>query len=88
MSRPATARRPDAAHASVILRPPVPGDLGFVVHAQAALYASEYDWDWTFEGLVAEIVAKFIAHYDATREQAWIADLDGQIVGSVFLMQS
>jgi N-acetylglutamate synthase-like GNAT family acetyltransferase len=72
----------------ITLRRPVPGDLGWVVHRQAVLYATEYGWDWTFEALVAEIVAKFITHFDDTREDVWIAEYRGAIVGSVFLMQS
>ncbi len=71
----------------VILRDPRPGDLGFVLYRQAALYAQEYGWDWTFESLAADILAKFIANYDPAREQAWIAERDGAIVGSVFLMR-
>ena len=82
------ARRSDTQADRVILRRPVPGDLGWVVHRQAVLYAREYGWDWTFEGLVAEIIAKFIAHFDETREDCWIAEHRGAIVGSVFLMQS
>lgn len=76
-----------AASSPVMLRDPRPGDLGFVLHRQATLYAQEYDWDWTFEALAADILAKFIANFDAAREQAWIAERGGAIVGSVFLMQ-
>ena len=70
-----------------VLRPPEVGDLGFVVHRQAVLYAREYGWDWTFEGLVAEIVARFVAAFDPAREQAWLAERNGAIVGSVFLVR-
>jgi GNAT superfamily N-acetyltransferase len=52
------------------------------------LYAREYGWDWTFEGLVCEILSKFIVHFDDKREDSWIAERDGAIVGSVFLMKS
>jgi len=72
---------------SVLLRPPVPGDLGWILHRQAALYHQEYDWDWRFEGLVAEILGKFVAEFEPQREAAWVAELDGAIVGSVFLVQ-
>jgi DNA-binding MarR family transcriptional regulator/N-acetylglutamate synthase-like GNAT family acetyltransferase len=80
-------RNPSASTPSIVLRDPRPGDLGFVLHRQAALYAHEYDWDWTFESLAADILAKFIANYDSDHEQAWIAERDGAIVGSVFLMR-
>jgi DNA-binding MarR family transcriptional regulator/GNAT superfamily N-acetyltransferase len=70
-----------------ILRDPRPGDMGFVVQSQGALYASEYGFDATYEALVAEIVAQFITSFDASRERCWIADIDGSPVGSVFLVK-
>jgi DNA-binding MarR family transcriptional regulator/N-acetylglutamate synthase-like GNAT family acetyltransferase len=70
-----------------ILRDPRPGDMGFVVQSHGARYASEYGFDATFEALVAEIAAKFISSFDASRERCWIADMDGRPVGSVFLMR-
>jgi DNA-binding MarR family transcriptional regulator/GNAT superfamily N-acetyltransferase len=63
------------------------GDMGWIIHRHGALYAQEYRWDEQFEGLVAEIVAKFIRHHDPKRERCWIAEKDGEIVGSVFLVQ-
>ena len=73
--------------APVSLRAPVPGDLGWVTHRQAVLYAQEYGWDWTYEALVAKILGEFAAAFDATREDAWIAERAGQILGSIFLMK-
>jgi DNA-binding MarR family transcriptional regulator/GNAT superfamily N-acetyltransferase len=70
-----------------ILRDPRPGDMGFVVQSHGARYASEYGFDSSFEALVAEIVAKFISSFDASRERCWIADIDGRAVGSVFLVR-
>jgi DNA-binding MarR family transcriptional regulator/GNAT superfamily N-acetyltransferase len=70
-----------------ILRDPRPGDMGWVVQSHGALYASEYGFDSSFEGLVAEIAAKFLVSFDASRERCWIADIDGVQVGSVFLVR-
>ena len=53
----------------------------------ASLYAQEYRYDERFEALVAEIVAKFVQRFDPKREHCWIAEKDGEIVGSVFLVQ-
>lgn len=72
----------------VMLRKPRPGDLGWITHRQAQLYHQEYDWDWTYEGLVATILGDFVANFDPALEDAWIAELDGRIVGSIFLMKS
>jgi DNA-binding MarR family transcriptional regulator/GNAT superfamily N-acetyltransferase len=70
-----------------ILREPRPGDMGWVVQSHGSLYAGEYGFDSSFEGLVAEIAARFLASFDASRERCWIAELDGTPVGSVFLVR-
>jgi GNAT superfamily N-acetyltransferase len=71
----------------VVLRGLQPGDLGHVIARQGILYATEHGWDWTYEGLVAGIVGGFVERFDPAREQAWIADRGGEIVGSIFLMK-
>jgi DNA-binding MarR family transcriptional regulator/GNAT superfamily N-acetyltransferase len=70
-----------------ILRPHQSGDMGWVVHRHGVLYAQEYHWNEQFEALVAEIAAKFIQNFDAERERCWIAEREGEIVGSVFLVK-
>jgi len=70
-----------------LLRLHQPGDMGWVVQSHGELYGREYGFDSSFEALVAEISAKFLASFDASRERCWIADIDGAQVGSVFLVR-
>ena len=74
--------------APYLLRAPQPGDIGWVVARHGAIYAHEYGWDLTFEGLVASIAGRFVERFDAKREACWIAERDGQNVGCVFLVQA
>jgi DNA-binding MarR family transcriptional regulator/N-acetylglutamate synthase-like GNAT family acetyltransferase len=77
----------EAPKAPYVLRPHRPGDMGWIVHRHGALYAQEYGWDETFEALVAEIAATFIKDFDPKRERCWIAERDGEIMGSVLLVK-
>jgi DNA-binding MarR family transcriptional regulator/predicted GNAT family acetyltransferase len=70
-----------------ILRPQQAGDMGWVVQRHGVLYAEEYGWNEQFEALVAEIVARFLQNYDPKREHCWIAEKDGENIGSVFLVK-
>jgi DNA-binding MarR family transcriptional regulator/GNAT superfamily N-acetyltransferase len=71
----------------IILRPHQPGDMGWVTSAHGAIYAAEYGWDMRFEALVAKVAAEFIENFDPKRERCWIAELDGERVGSVFVVR-
>ena len=73
--------------AAYLLRDPRPGDMGWIVHRHGALYALEYGWDWTFEALVAEIVAAFVRDFYRAFERCWIAEQNGRVVGSVFVVR-
>jgi DNA-binding MarR family transcriptional regulator/GNAT superfamily N-acetyltransferase len=75
------------AGGGLVLRAPLPGELGWVVQRNGALYAAEYGWDETYEALVARIVADYAARGDRKGEAAWIAEAGGQPVGCVFCMR-
>ena len=79
------ARKPAAK--AIVLRPHRPGDMGWVTSANASLYAQEYGWDISYEALVARITAEFIENFDPKRERCWIAEMDGERVGSVFVVK-
>jgi GNAT superfamily N-acetyltransferase len=70
-----------------VLRDPQPGDMGTVMQQQTALYTREYGWNSEFEVLVAEVVAKYLRDYDPTCERCWIAEKDGKVIGSVFIVR-
>jgi DNA-binding MarR family transcriptional regulator/GNAT superfamily N-acetyltransferase len=70
-----------------ILRPHRVGDMGWVVYRESIGYAEQYGWDNTFEALAARIVNEFVTNFDASRERCWIAEIDGQNVGHVFLVK-
>jgi DNA-binding MarR family transcriptional regulator/GNAT superfamily N-acetyltransferase len=78
----AAAARPER---NFILRAPAPGDFGWIVRRHAEVYAKEYRWTEPFEGLCAQIVADFANNNDPERERCWIAEVDGENAGCVFL---
>lgn len=71
----------------IVLRDPRVGDIGWIIHRQAILYAEEYGWDGTFEALIAEIAGHFIRDFQPGRERCWVAEREGRIVGSVFVVR-
>jgi DNA-binding MarR family transcriptional regulator/GNAT superfamily N-acetyltransferase len=75
------------AQPHVTLRGPCPGDMGWVVQQHGEIYAHEYGWNAEFEALVADIVAHYIRHYQPEWERCWIAEVNGQRVGSVFVVR-
>jgi len=75
------------ATGTVTLRRHRPGDMGWITHRQAVLYHEEYGWNEEYEALIARIMADFLDHHDARRERCWVAERDGEIVGSIFCVK-
>jgi GNAT superfamily N-acetyltransferase len=77
--------------ASIALRPPHAGDMGWIISRHGALYAKEYDWTIEFEVLVARVAADFFEQHDPSCERCWIAEREGpdgpERVGSVMLVR-
>lgn len=74
--------------ASIILRPHHIGDVAYVVARQSQIYAGEFGWDGSYEALAAEIGGKFLQEFDPASEGCWIAERDGRIIGSVFVVDA
>ncbi|WP_296746113.1 bifunctional helix-turn-helix transcriptional regulator/GNAT family N-acetyltransferase [Mesorhizobium sp.] len=70
-----------------ILRPLQVGDIGWITRRQGMLYSQEYGWDETYEALVAEILAEFVKKFDPQWERGWVAEREGEVVGSVFIVR-
>ncbi|RWX78428.1 MarR family transcriptional regulator [Neorhizobium lilium] len=75
----------EAAASPVVLRPHRIGDMGWIIERQSVAYTHEYAWNGMFEALVAEVAGKFIAHFNPQREYCWIAERDGERLGSVLV---
>jgi DNA-binding MarR family transcriptional regulator/GNAT superfamily N-acetyltransferase len=75
------------ARVPYLLRPPQLGDVSWIVHRQSVLYGEENGWDDSYEALVSEVAGAFLRDFNAQKERCWIAERDGEIVGSVFVVQ-
>jgi DNA-binding MarR family transcriptional regulator/GNAT superfamily N-acetyltransferase len=80
-----TLRREPAG--AIAIRPLAIGDVGWITRRQGMLYAEEYGWDGTYEALVAKILSEFVTSFDPATDASWIAERDGSILGSVFLVR-
>ncbi len=72
---------------TIVLRDPKPGDMGWVVQQHGEIYAREYGWNSEFEALVANIVSKYLEKVQPESRKCWIAELDGEQVGAVFVVR-
>lgn len=73
---------------SVSVRPYRIGDVGWAIERHARLYATEFGWNEEFEALVATLFAKFAATHDSATERFWIAEVDEERAGCVFVVRS
>jgi GNAT superfamily N-acetyltransferase len=79
--------RETATERSFVIRPLGPGDIGWVLERHGALYSAEHNFDEEFEALVAQIIAEYASRRDPKKESAWIAEVAGERVGSIFCMK-
>ena len=71
----------------ITLREPRPGDMGWVVQQHGEIYAREYGWNSEFEVMVLDILSKHLCRWQPEWERCWIAEVDGQRAGSVFVVR-
>nr|WP_155403859.1 bifunctional helix-turn-helix transcriptional regulator/GNAT family N-acetyltransferase [Variovorax paradoxus] len=76
-----------ARQQAAVLRDPAPGDIGWVVQQHGEIYAREYGWDSSFEALVAQIAGDFLLKFQPEWERCWIAELNGERMGSIFVVR-
>lgn len=72
----------------VTLREPRAGELGWLVHREAQYFAGEHGWDQRFEASLAQMIGTFAHERDAARETCWVADQEGMLVGSAFVVKA
>ena len=82
------SRKTKSAPRSVVVRDPRPGDIGWAIAAHGELYAKQFGWNAEFEALVAKLFADYANQHDPSSERLWIAELDGERVGCVFLVRN
>ncbi|MBO6610393.1 helix-turn-helix domain-containing GNAT family N-acetyltransferase [Altererythrobacter sp.] len=62
-----------------------PGDLGHLCSRQAILYREHWGWGDGLEALMMEICAAYLRDFKPGKEQGWIAERNGRMLGSVFV---
>ena len=72
---------------TITLRSHNVGDIGYIIYRHAVLYAEEYGWNEQFEALVGEVASKFLKQHDPSKERCWIAELDGEFAGCIFVVE-
>jgi DNA-binding MarR family transcriptional regulator/N-acetylglutamate synthase-like GNAT family acetyltransferase len=79
---------PTGREPSVTVRPHRVGDVGWAIERHGQVYADEFGWNEEFEALVATLFAKFATKHDSASEQFWVAEVDGERAGCVFVVRS
>jgi len=79
---------PDNGSHDVIVRTHRVGDIGWAIERHGQLYADEFGFNEEFEALIASLFAQFATKHDPAKERCWIAEVDGERVGCVFVVRN
>lgn len=71
-----------------IVRPYRPGEEAYVADAQRRVYSEEYHWGPSFIDYAVKITLEFAAQAKNEREEMWVADSGGKLIGCIMLCQS
>ena len=82
------SKKTESAPRAIVVREPRPGDVGWAIAAHGELYARQFGWNAEFEALVAKLFADFANRHDPASERLWVAELDGERVGCVFVVRN
>jgi DNA-binding MarR family transcriptional regulator/GNAT superfamily N-acetyltransferase len=83
LSEPPATRDP-----TIVVRPYRIGDVGWAIEQHGRLYAEEFGWNGDFEALVATLFARFAAKHDPEAERFWVAEVDDERAGCVFVVRN
>lgn len=61
------------------------GDIGRIIHSCSVQFAADYGWNHEFEAELAALAAEFIRKYKPETDRCLIAEINGHLVGSVFV---
>lgn len=62
-----------------------PGDMGAIASRQAKFYTEHYGWERPMELLLNDVTTGFLRDFQPGREQCWVAERGGEMLGSVML---
>ncbi|GLX66634.1 bifunctional helix-turn-helix transcriptional regulator/GNAT family N-acetyltransferase [Paenibacillus glycanilyticus] len=63
-----------------------PGDAGMLIHMHGWIYARDCGYNHVFEGYVCKTFYDFLLSYNPDKERIWIAEVNGEIVGSIAIV--
>ena len=73
---------------NLIIRPYRSGEEQYVAEAHRRIYTEEYRWGESFTSYAAQIALTFPTRGKCPEEELWVAELDGQLVGSILLCRT